>query len=133
MSDYRGDPNRPAYDDGTTRRVDGGTVYERDRVVVERRGGGFGRALLILLALAAIIAAILFATGFWRMNTSGELKAPNVDVSVKGGEVPDVDVDSKRIEVGTKKETIEVPKVETKKETIDVPVVGVSEGRTDKK
>ena len=133
MSDYRGDPNRPAYDDGTTRRVDGGPVYERERVV-ERRGGGFGRALLILLAIVAIIAAILFATGFWRVNTSGELKVPNVDVSVKGGEMPNVDVDSKKVVVGTKKESIEVPKVEvdTKKERIDVPVVGVTEGKTDR-
>ena len=133
MSDYR-DGDRV-----TTTRTDYTTDHGPRRVEVnetyhERRGGGgIGRWLLILLALAAIIAAILFATGFWRVNTSGELRAPDVDVSVKGGEVPNVDLDSKKIEVGTKKETIEVPKVETEKETIEVPVVGVSEGKTDKK
>lgn len=117
MSDYRGD---------------GPHVDRRDDYRGERRRGGAGRTILIILAVLALIAAVLFVTGFWRVDTSGEFKAPDVDVSVKGGEVPDVDVDSKRLEVGTKTETIEVPKIETEKETVEVPVVGVSEGSSDK-
>ena len=101
-------------------------------VHVERRSGGAGRVILILLALAAIIAAIGFATGFFSMKTSGG-ELPKVDVSAKGGDLPSVDLDSKKVVVGTKEETVEVPKVKTEKETISVPVVGVSEGETDKK
>ena len=101
-----------------------------DETRVERRGG-IGRILVIVLAIAAVIVALLFVTGFWRMNTSGELKAPNVDVSVKGGEVPKVDLDSKKLVVGTKETTVDVPKVETEKKKIDVPVIGVTDGKKD--
>lgn len=100
-----------------------------DGVRVERRGGA-GKTIAIIVAVALLIVALLFLTGFWRVNTSGELKAP--EVSVKGGEVPKVDVDSKKIVVGTKSTTVDVPKVETEKKSIDVPVVGVTEGKTDK-
>ena len=122
MTDYRGDGVR------TTRGAD--EVY-----VERRRGGGLGRTLAILLALALLVVVVLFATGFWRINTSGQLKAPDVDVSVKGGEVPNVDLDSKKVVVGTKETSVEVPKVEvdTKKAKVDVPVVGVTEGKTDAK
>ena len=96
------------------------------------RRGGAGKTIAIIVAVALLIVALLFLTGFWKMNTSGELKAPNVDVSVKGGEVPNVDVDSKKIVVGTKSTTVDMPKVTTEKEKIDVPVVGVTEGKTDK-
>lgn len=131
MTDYRDGPNNTGYTDPAARRVDVGPG-RRDDYVVERKRGGLGRTLLILLAILAIIAAVLFATGFWRVDSTGEFRAPDVDVSIKGGSVPDVDVDSKRIEVGTKKETIEVPKIETERETVEVPVVGVSEGSSDK-
>ena len=102
-----------------------------DRVHVERRGGA-GRIIGIVALLAGLIAALLFLTGFWRVNaTGGEM--PKVEIDAKGGALPNVDLDSKSVVVGTKKETIEVPKVTTEKETIDIPVVGVSEGETDKK
>jgi hypothetical protein len=100
-----------------------------DGVRVERRGGA-GKTIAIILAVLLLIAAALFLTGFWKVNTSGELKAP--EISVKGGEVPDVDVDSKKVVVGTKQTTVDVPKVETEKKTVDVPVVGVTDGKTDK-
>ena len=111
MTDHRGDGDRV-----TTTRTDYTTDHGPRRVEVSdthhvhhERRGGIGRWLLILLALAAILAAIGFATGFFTADTSGRLQAPDVDVSVKGGSVPDVDVDSKKLEVGTEKETIEVP------------------------
>ena len=96
---------------------------------VDRRGGA-GKTIAIIVVIALLIVAALFFTGFWRLNTSGEFKAPQV--SVKGGELPNVDVDSKKVVVGTKETTVDVPKVETEKKTIDVPVVGVTEGKTDK-
>lgn len=102
-----------------------------DRVYVEKRGGGIGRVLGIIALLAGIIAAVLFLTGFWRVNATGG-SMPKVNVSAQGGSLPNVDVDSKKLVVGTKETTIDVPKVKTEKETISVPVVGVSEGKTDK-
>ena len=124
MSDYRGDGTHTTgtgYTDGTPRRVDVGPGHSYDRTH-ERRGGGIGRWLLILLALLAILAAIGFATGFFRADTSGELKAPDIDVSVKGGSIPDVDVDAKKLELETKTETINVT----------TPTLEVSEGKDDK-
>ena len=104
--------------------------YRTDDGARVERSSGAGKTIAIIVAVALLIVALLFLTGFWKMNTSGQLKAP--EVSVKGGEVPKVDMDSKKIVVGTKETTVDVPKVETEKKKIDVPVVGVSEGKTDK-
>lgn len=103
-----------------------------DRVYVEKRGGGLQRTLGIIALLAGLVVALLFLTGFWRVNATGGA-LPKVEVDAKAGALPNVDVDSKSVVVGTKKETVEVPKVTTEKETIDVPTIGVSEGETDKK
>ena len=115
MTDYRGDG--PGNDHGA-RRVDVGPATRTEHVV-ERKRGGIGRTLLILLALAAIIAAVMFVTGFFRADVNGGA-IPDVDVSVKGGALPDVDVDSKKVDLTTEKEVIEVPKLE------------VTEGASDK-
>lgn len=96
------------------------------------KSGGLGRTLAIIALVAGIIAAVLFATGFWKLNASGGA-LPQVDVSTKGGEMPKVDLDSKSVVVGTKETTVDVPKVTTEKETISVPAIGVTEGETDKK
>lgn len=82
-----------------------------DRVVV--RKGGAGRTIAIILAIVAIIALILFATGFWSADVK-EGALPQVDVSAKGGEMPKVDVDSKEVVVGTKKTEVDVPVVGVK-------------------
>ncbi|NJR78516.1 hypothetical protein [Sphingomonas corticis] len=95
-----------------------------DRVVVRR--GGPGRTIAIIAAVLAVIAAILFATGFWSADVK-EGALPDVDVSAKGGALPKVDLDSKEVVVGTKETSVDVPKVKTEKEKIDVPVVGVKD------
>ncbi len=82
--------------------------------VEEREKSGIGKTLLILLAVAAIVLVVLFATGMLNMSTSGDLKTP--EVSVSGGEVPSVDVQAAEVEVGTKTVTVEVPEV-----TVDKP------------
>ena len=131
MTDYRGDgPNTTGagYTDTGARRVDVGP----DHYSTERRRGGAGRWLLILLALGALIAPILHASGFWRTPTTASLTPPDIPLSLNGGELPDADVDPKAVVVGTKEETIEVPKIETEKEKVDVPTVGVTEGTSDK-
>lgn len=80
-----------------------------DRVAVKRGGGG--RTVIIILAVLAVIAAVLFATGFWKADVKG---GDMPEVSVDGGALPKVDVDSKAVVVGTKKETIDVPTVGVK-------------------
>jgi hypothetical protein len=106
--------------DGTTTRIETRDTY------VEPRRSSFGRTILILLVVAALIAVALFATGFWKASVSGG-NLP--EVSVKGGDLPSVDVSSKEVVVGTKKTTVDVPKIETKKTTIDVPTVGVKDNK----
>jgi len=94
------------------RRVDVEEARREERIAARRRGGG-GRALLVIVLLVVAVVAVLFATGFWSAEVrKGAL--PDVDVSVKGGELPKVDVESKKVVVGTKKETIEVPTVGVK-------------------
>lgn len=95
------------------------------------RRGGAGKTIAILVAVALLIVALLFFTGFFSANVkNGSL--PDVDVSAKGGSMPDVDLDSKKVVVGTKETTVDVPKVKTEKEEISVPVVGVQDGDKDK-
>jgi len=94
--------------------------------VVERRGGGIGSIIGIVLLLAAVVVAILFATGFWKADVTREGSLPKVSVS--GGELPKVDVKSKEIVVGTTKTDIDVPKIKTEKKEVDVPTVGVKDG-----
>lgn len=86
--------------------------YRNENIVHERRGGT-GRVVLILAVVAALIVALLFASGFWTADVK-EGALPDVDVSAKGGELPAVDVDSKEVVVGTKQETIDVPTVGVK-------------------
>ena len=105
MSEYRTDDGRP--------------------VEVERRKG-MGGVLGMILLLAVVVIAILFATGFFSAKVT-EGKMPKVSVKADAGALPDVDLDSKQVVVGTKQATVEVPTVDTKKETIDVPVVGVKD------
>ena len=100
--------------------------YDRDTTVRERRGMSGGQIFGIVALAAALIVALLFATGFWSANVKeGEL--PQVKVSADGGKLPDVDLKSKEVVVGTKPATVTVPKVKTEKEEISVPVVGVKD------
>ena len=53
--------------------------YRTDDTVVVRRGGA-GRTIAIILAIVAIIAVLLFATGFWSADVK-EGALPKVNVS----------------------------------------------------
>jgi flagellar basal body-associated protein FliL len=83
---------------------------ERRRTVDTAPGGGAGRIILIIVLVAVVALAIAWAAGLFQVNTQGQLKAPDVDIS--GGEVPQVDVQAADVDVGTKTETIEVPTVD---------------------
>jgi hypothetical protein len=95
------------------------------------RRGGAGKTIAIIAAVALLIVAVLFMTGFFSAKVTKDGSLPDVDISAKGGELPAVDVDSKKVVVGTKETTVDVPKVTTEKESVDVPVVGVSDGKKD--
>lgn len=88
------------------------------------------RTVLILLAIAALVLLVLFATGFLNVNQTQEARLPDVDVSAEGGQAPAFDVDSKEVVVGTTETNVSVPDVDvtTEQSTVDVPVVGVKEG-----
>lgn len=86
--------------------------YRNEHLERERRSGA-GRVVLIVAVIAAVIVALLFASGFWTADVK-EGALPDVDVSAEGGEMPAVDVDSKEVVVGTKEETIDVPTVGVK-------------------
>lgn len=95
-----------------------------DASPVRRRGSG--GIIALVLVVAALVVALLFATGFWSADVkSGAL--PNV--AVTGGALPEVNVDSKELVVGTTKTEVDVPKIETEKTTIDVPTVGVKDDK----
>lgn len=63
-----------------------------DRVIEAPRRGGVGRALLILLVIAALAVGAFFAFGgSVDVDTDGDLEVPEVDVDVNA---PDVNVDT---------------------------------------
>ncbi len=87
------------------------------------------RTVLILLAIAALVLLVLFATGILDMNQTKEARLPDVDVSAQGGQAPAFDVDAKEVVVGTTETNVSVPDVDvdTKETTVDVPVIGVKD------
>jgi len=96
--------------------------------VVERRSNA-GLVLGIIVALAVIVVAFLFLTGFWSADVKKSGSLPDVHVSAQGGSLPQVDVHSKEVVVGTKPTQVTVPKVESTHTTVDVPVVGVKDNK----
>ena len=95
---------------------------------VERRSNT-GMILGIIVAVAVVVVAFLFLTGFWSANVTKSGALPDVHVSADGGSLPKVDVHSKELVVGTKATSVTVPKVESTQATIDVPVVGVKDSK----
>lgn len=96
---------------------------ERDTVVVKK--SNTGTIIAIVLVVALVIAALLFATGFWKADVTQSGALP--EVSVKGGALPKVDLDSKEVVVGTTATKVDVPKIKTETETVSVPTVGVKD------
>ncbi len=85
------------------------------------------RFILTILVLVVLAAIVGVATGFIDLNTSGQLRAPKVDVTAQGGEVPQVDVDTKELVVGTTETNVGVPKIGIENSKIRVPTIGVKE------
>jgi hypothetical protein len=98
----------------------------------DRRGGG-GRSIVLILVVLAVLALIAYALGLFNVDTQGDLKAPDVDVAVEGGEVPDVQVEGADIDVGTETETVKVPEIDVKtsEEQIKLPDVDIQPAGDD--
>lgn len=79
----------------------------------------------VIFGVILAILVVIFAFYFFDADVTGELEAPDVDVSVTGGEVPNVDVEAGDVEVGTEEVTIEVPTVD-----IESPEEEAAEGET---
>lgn len=99
-------------------------------MATEDRGG---RTVLILVVVIALLAVVAYALGLFNIDTSGRLKAPNVAVDVKGGEVPKVQVETADVDVGTKDTTIKVPEVDVKtgEAKLTVPDVNIKPAKDD--
>lgn len=63
----------------------------------------------------------------YEVKKTQEGKLPDVDVDVKGGQLPAYDIDTPDVDIGTKEVEVEVPDVDvsTKKKTITVPDVDI--------
>jgi len=94
--------------------------------IVEKRSNA-GVMIGLIVALAVIIIAVLFLTGFWSAEVKKSGSLPDVHVSAQGGSLPEVDMHSKEVVVGTKPTKVTVPKVESTQTTVNVPVVGVKD------
>ena len=96
-------------------------------------GRGGSRNIVIILVVVAVLAVIAYALGLFNVDTSGELKAPDVDVAVQGGEVPDVQVEGADVDVGTTTETVKLPDVDVKttEEEVKLPDVDITPAGDD--
>lgn len=69
------------------------------------------RAILILLALAAIVALAAMQLGFIRFDQTQTAQLPRLE----GGQAPKFEVDTAKVNVGTETKTVEVPAVNVEK------------------
>ncbi len=85
------------------------------------------RFILTILVVAVLVLIVGVATGFVDLTSSGQLRAPKVNVTAEGGEVPKLDVDTKEVVVGTTEKTVGVPEIGIKQSKINVPTIGVKD------
>ena len=85
------------------------------------------RFILTILVVAVLVMIVGVATGFVDLNSSGQLRAPKVNVTAEGGEVPKLDVDTKELVVGTTETNVAVPNIGIERSKIKVPTIGVKD------
>lgn len=91
------------------------------------------RLLALLIALIGL-AVLAQMTGLIDFDTRGTLRAPAIDVQVRGGEVPKVDVDTAKVKVGVTEKTVKLPSgvdVDMQKEQVKLPEVDVDKTDDD--
>lgn len=72
------------------------------------------------------VAALFLPFAGCEVKKTQEGKAPDVDVSVKGGQVPKYDVETADVNVHKETKEVAVPKVTMEKEKVSVPNVDVN-------
>ena len=65
------------------------------------------RAILILLAVAAIALLVAMQLGLVRLDQTQTAQLPRIE----GGQAPRFEVDTAKVNVGTENKTVELPKV----------------------
>lgn len=91
------------------------------------------RLLALLIALVGL-AVLAQMTGLLDFDTRGTVRAPAIDVKVRGGELPEVDVETAKVKVGVTEKTVKLPSgvdVDMQKEQVKLPEVKVDETRDD--
>jgi hypothetical protein len=94
------------------------------------------RTIVVVVAVIVLLAVIGYALGLFNVDTSGDLKTP--EISVSGGEIPEVQLETGDIDIGTEKATVAVPDVDvtTDEVQIEVPTVEINpagdDGKTDR-
>ena len=87
------------------------------------------RLLALIIALVGL-AVLAQMTGLLDFDTTGTVRAPAIDVKVRGGELPEVDVETAKVKVGVTEKTVKLPsgvEVDTKREQVKLPEVDVDE------
>ena len=91
------------------------------------------RLLALLIALVGL-AVLAQMTGLLDFDTRGTVRAPAIDVKVRGGELPEVDVETAKVKVGVTEKTVKLPSgvdVDMQKEQVKLPEVKVDETHDD--
>jgi len=91
------------------------------------------RLLALLIAIVGL-AVLAQMTGLLDFDTRGTIRAPAIDVKVRGGELPDVDVETAKVKVGVTEKTVKLPSgvdVDMQKEQVKLPEVKVDETTDD--
>lgn len=91
------------------------------------------RLLALIIALIGL-AVLAQMTGLVDFDTSGTVRAPAIDVKIRGGEVPDVDVETAKVKVGVTEKTVKLPSgvdVDMQDEPVKLPDVDVAEPGDD--
>lgn len=80
-----------------------------------------------ILGIIVVVLAIIFGIYMIDVDVEGEVRAPDVDVSVEGGEMPEVDAEVGDIDVGTEEVTVEVPTVDVQSPEEEAAEEGTAE------
>ena len=91
------------------------------------------RLLALIIALVGL-AVLAQMTGLLDFDTTGTVRAPAIDVKVRGGELPEVDVETAKVKVGVTEKTVKLPSgvdVDSRREQVELPEVDVDQPGDD--
>src|SRR5687767_3556920 len=91
------------------------------------------RLLALIIALVGL-AVLAQMTGLLNFDTTGTIRAPAIDVKVRGGELPEVDVETAKVKVGVTEKTVKLPSgvdIDSRDEQVKLPEVDVDQTDND--